>query len=102
MEKPSMAHTHDHEHHPTRADQPLSEYEYLENALREILIEKGIITAEEVRAAVEKMEATTPERGARLVARAWVDPTFKERLLADANAAAEELGIVMAAENLPS
>jgi len=48
------------------------------------------------------MENTTPERGARLVARAWVDPAFKERLLADANAAAEELGIVMASENLPA
>jgi nitrile hydratase len=67
----------------------------METAVRELLIEKGMITAEEVRAAVEAMDARTPAQGARVVARAWTDPEFKARLLADGTAACEELGIDM-------
>ena len=39
------------------------------------------------------MESRSPANGARLVARAWIDPAFKERLLSDAKAAARELGM---------
>ncbi len=62
-------------------------------AVEGLLKEKGVFTREEVRAQVEYMEAHTYENGARLVARAWVDPAFKERLLSDTKAAAAELGI---------
>lgn len=103
-------HTHDHDHpHETFPDQPSTTgyHERLEMAVRELLIEKGILTAEAVRRAVEDIEDRTPALGARLVARAWVDPAFKERLLADAPSAARELGIdvgatrLMVVENTP-
>lgn len=53
-----------------------------------------------MRRAVEDIEDRTPALGARLVARAWVDPEFKARLLADAPAAARELGIDVGATHL--
>lgn len=62
-------------------------------AVEELLEEKGVLTGEEVKAQIEYMEARSYENGARLVARAWVDPAFKERLLSDTKAAAAELGI---------
>jgi nitrile hydratase len=62
-------------------------------AVEELLIEKGVFTREEVKAQEEYMEARTYENGARLVARAWEDPAFKQRLLSDTKAAAGELGI---------
>jgi nitrile hydratase len=81
----------------------------MEIALRELLIEKGILTADEIRAAVEDMDARSPARGAQVVARAWVDPAFKRELLADANAACASLGLdlgiselkLVAVENTP-
>ncbi len=62
-------------------------------AVEELLEERGIFTREEVQAQIEYTEARTYENGARLVARAWVDPDFKERLLSDTKAAAAELGV---------
>ena len=62
-------------------------------ALEELLVEKGVITREAVRQGVDWLVSRSPADGARLVARAWVDPAFKERLLADASAAADELGL---------
>ncbi len=93
----SDTHGHDHSHeataHPDTDDGPWSEHRYIEGALRELLIEKGVITAEEIRAQVENMEGRNPGLGASVVARAWTDPDYKARLLSDANAAVEELGI---------
>jgi nitrile hydratase subunit alpha len=51
------------------------------------------LTKEDVRRQLEYMEARSPANGARLVARAWVDPEFKARLLSDTKAAAQELGV---------
>jgi nitrile hydratase len=62
-------------------------------AVEELLVEKGVFTQEEVKAQIEYMEARSYENGARLVARAWVDPSFKQRLLSDTKSAADELGI---------
>jgi nitrile hydratase len=62
-------------------------------AIRELLIEKGILTAAEVQAQADYMEARSPANGSRLVARAWVDPSFKELLLNDPKAACAEMGI---------
>ena len=62
-------------------------------AIEELLLEEGVFTKEEVKAQVEYMESRTYENGARLVARAWVDPAFKKRLLSDTKAAAAELDI---------
>ncbi len=69
------------------------EAELLARAVKELLIEKGIISAAEVRRTVEATDRRVPEQGRRMVARAWVDPAFKARLLADGAAAAQELGI---------
>jgi nitrile hydratase len=63
--------------------------------VRELLIEKGILTADEVREAVERMDARGPHLGAKVVAKAWVDPAFKARLLKDGSAAVEEAGVQM-------
>ncbi|MDJ0969753.1 MAG: nitrile hydratase subunit alpha [Kiloniellales bacterium] len=94
-----MSHDHDHAPPPDQ-DGPLSYYQVMETAVRELLIEKGILTADEVRAAVEAMDARSPAIGARVVARAWTDPAFKERLLADGSAACAELGVDMGPTHL--
>ena len=91
-----MAHEPDHDHghaHPRRSDHATHSWERREAAIRSLLIEKGLLTAEAIRGKIEEWEQKTPALGARLVARAWTDPAFEARLLADANAAAAELGI---------
>jgi nitrile hydratase subunit alpha len=72
---------------------PLSYFQLMEISLRELLVEKGVLTNEQVDAEVEAMRRRTPERGARVVARAWVDPGFKQRLIANGTKACEELGL---------
>ena len=79
---------------------PLSYFQLMEVSLRELLVEKGILTDEQVNAAVEDMRARTPERGAKVVARAWVDDGFKKRLLENGPRACEELGLDVPALNL--
>ncbi len=61
--------------------------------MRELLIEKQVITAEEVRAAVETLDSRTAAGGAKVVAHAWCDPEYRQRLLNDGPAACRELGI---------
>jgi len=73
--------------------QPLSYFQLMEVTLRELLVEKGLLTEEQIRKEVEDMRGRTPERGARVVARAWTDPHFKERLLKTGTKACEELGL---------
>lgn len=73
--------------------QPLSYFQLMEVSLRELLVEKGVVTEAQVEQALDDMRRRTPERGARVVARAWVDPEFKQRLLADGTAACESLGL---------
>ncbi len=84
-------HDHDHPHAPiTNGDEPSAERA---RALEELLVEKGLISREDVRQGIDWLVSRSPADGARLVARAWVDPEFKERLLEDARAAALELGL---------
>ena len=80
--------------HPYRPDNdvPLSYWQTMEIALRELLIEKGILSAAEIAAQIDLMDARSPANGARVVARAWVDPAFRARLLDDASAASREMG----------
>ncbi|HLJ65015.1 MAG TPA: nitrile hydratase subunit alpha [Stellaceae bacterium] len=92
---------HHHPHtHAADAEDQRGYYQVMEIAVRELLIEKGILTQEEIRRAVEAMDARGPVQGARLVARAWTDPAFKARLLADGSAAARELGLEIGALRL--
>jgi nitrile hydratase len=105
-------HHHEHDHpHPRQADledAPLAHYMALTDAVLDLLVTKGVVTAGEVRRALELVDAASPAAGARMIAKAWVDPAYKERLLADANAAAGELGIdggiipVRAVESTPA
>ncbi|MRU16751.1 nitrile hydratase subunit alpha [Roseovarius sp. A21] len=88
---------HDHlspSGHPYRKDNdhPLTYWQTMEIAVRELLIEKGVLTPAEVTAQIEAMDARSPANGAAVVARAWVDPDFKARLLEDASAASREMG----------
>jgi nitrile hydratase len=91
--------THDHAHAdphaPIEADTS-SDPDYFDvmvHALQELLVDKGLIGAGEVRAMLEVVDAAEPSRGAALIARAWTDPAFKQRLLANGSAAIEEFGI---------
>lgn len=84
---------HDHIHGPTIDPERLAYYQRMATAVREILIEKGVLTGAQIEATIKKMEARGPALGARMVARAWVDSDYKIRLLLDGSAAAEELGI---------
>jgi nitrile hydratase len=108
------AHGHDHDHDHARTfqpdieDAPFSHYQVMAQALGEVLIEKGVITADELRGQLEWLDSRSPEEGARLVARAWTDPEFKALLLKDVNAAAEAMGMdagdipIRAVENTPA
>ncbi|MDB5862349.1 MAG: Low-molecular weight cobalt-containing nitrile hydratase subunit alpha [Betaproteobacteria bacterium] len=101
-----MSHDHHHDHgdhahghrHPNQPDHDdaLTYYRKLEMAVRELLIEKNIISADEVRKVVEDIESRSPEGGARVVARAWSDPQFRQALLEDATAACTSMGFEMA------
>jgi nitrile hydratase len=88
--------------------QPLSYFQLMEVSLRELLVEKGILTDEQVRDVVADMRSRGAERGASVVARAWADPGFKARLLADGTKACQELGLdvpalrLIAVENTPT
>ena len=72
---------------------PLSYFQLMEISLRELLVEKGIVTDAQVDAEVEDMRRRGPERGAKVVARAWVDASFKRFLLQDGSKACEQLGL---------
>ena len=86
---------------------PLSYFQLMEISLRELLVEKGLVTEEQVAEEVEAMRKRGYERGSRVVARAWVDPEYKKRLLANGTKACEELGLeipalkLLAVENTP-
>ncbi|MGH7706335.1 MAG: nitrile hydratase subunit alpha [Vulcanimicrobiaceae bacterium] len=101
----TQAHSHGHDDHVHR---PLTRYEKLERALRELLVENGLLTEVEIATEVDAMYARTPARGQQVIARAWFDPGFKARLLADGAAALRELGIdagglkLVVVENAPA
>ncbi|MFO1158513.1 MAG: nitrile hydratase subunit alpha [Reyranellaceae bacterium] len=85
---------HDHPHpHTEISDGKPGYYDIMEAAVRELLVEKKLIGADEIRRQIEVLDSRTPALGAKVVARAWVDPAFRERLLANGRSACEELGI---------
>ena len=112
-----MSHGHDHaqdhahvHRYPPRPDQDdtLTYYRAMEAAVRELLIDKGVITAEDVRRQVENMDGRNAGRGAKMVARAWLDPAYQTRMLANGSEAAEEIGLdvgplkLVVVENTPT
>jgi Nitrile hydratase, alpha chain len=90
-------HDHDHDHGHPHAEISQSEipgyYDVMEAAVRELLIEKRLFGADEIRHQIEVIDSRTPALGAKVVARTWVDADFRARLLANGRAACEELGI---------
>lgn len=93
-----MPHDH-HDHlspsgHPYRPDDdhPLTYWQQMEIAIRELLIEKGVTTAAEIAAQIDAMDARSPANGAAVVARAWTDPAFLAALRDDASAATRDMG----------
>lgn len=88
-------HGHNHSHDPIEMTEGAGEYEIMVHAIKELLIEKGVITSADIRKTLEFMDTRTPALGAKVVARAWTDPEFKRRLLANGTAAVAEMGIPM-------
>jgi nitrile hydratase alpha subunit len=86
---------HGHEH-PRHELSPQAKRIY---AIRDLLLEKGVLTEKDIQSQIEYQEARSPVNGAKIVARAWVDPAFEGRLLADPKAACAELGIDATALN---
>ena len=120
MNDPAGGHSHEHDHggydvdpthrHPPQPDledTPLARHQVMQMAVTSLLIEKGIFSGDDIRAQVERMDGLNPGIGARLVARAWTDQGFRQRLLADSRAAAADLGIdtgpipILVMENTP-
>ncbi|NNE86162.1 MAG: nitrile hydratase subunit alpha [Alphaproteobacteria bacterium] len=93
---PEHDHDHDHDdHRPTREDDDieLTEREATFLALKSLLIEQGVVTADEIRKRMEFNERGSPHQAARMIAKAWLDPDYKVRMIDDTKAAAAELGI---------
>jgi nitrile hydratase len=82
-----------HEHPTEEGGSVLTEFEERTDAIQALLIEKRLLTADQVRRRIEQLDSITPARGGQVVARAWVDPAYKARLLADGNGAVAELGL---------
>ena len=81
-------HDHDHDHQAVPSDLTLRV-----KALESLLVEKGLVDRAALDALIDTYEHKVgPRNGARVVARAWVDPGYKQRLLADGTAALAELG----------
>ena len=110
-----MAHDHPHDHHGHSHDhdhgqEPPSDIALRVKALESLLVEKGLVDPAALDAIVDHYEHKVgPRNGARVVAKAWSDPAYRERLLADATAAIAELGYtggqgehMVAVENTPA
>ena len=78
--------------HPTT---DLSPYAIRVNALEILLTDAGVTTLDEIRQETDRMDSRTPENGARVVVRAWLDADFKARLLSEPKTALLELGYTM-------
>ena len=86
-------HDHPHEHPKAPTVDEITDFEVLEIAVRELSIEHGLFTAEEHRRFTEWAESIGPAGGSRLVAKAWIDPSFKARVLENATEACKEIGV---------
>jgi nitrile hydratase alpha subunit len=84
---------HNHVHDAMSSDVAPGYYELMETAVRELLVEHKLIGAGEIRRQIEVLDSRTPALGGRVVARAWVDPQFRQRLLSNGRIACEEMGI---------
>ena len=90
-------HAHDEEHEPLVIEDDAGNLEgqIIIDALQEILVAKGLLTHPEVTAAIAKIESPGIHLGARVVAKAWSDPAYKQRLLENGKSAVQEIGIAV-------
>ena len=107
----SKTHSHDddwpypHPQQPDIEDGPLTDLMIMTDAVTELLIDKEVFSADDMRRTLEAIDSKSPAEGARMVAHAWLAPDFKARMLEDVNAAAEEMFIdagtipILAVEN---
>jgi nitrile hydratase len=84
---------HGHSHEGVVSGAEGGYYAHRIRAMEALLVEKGVVTRDEVRRQIEYMESRTPANGARIVARAWTNPEYKSLLLSDTKAAALEMGV---------
>jgi thiocyanate hydrolase subunit gamma len=95
-ERGTHDHDHDHDHPGTTPDvNETGYYELMAEAMKELLIEKGVVKAEDVRRNLEFLDSRDPAEGATIIARAWTDDAFRTRLLEDGTKAVEEMGFPM-------
>ncbi|MEO6027608.1 MAG: nitrile hydratase subunit alpha [Candidatus Binatia bacterium] len=104
---------HDHHHHDDDHDHDDHDHEHDDDlvarrnalraeALESILVERGLVQADLIDTIVARFEQDIgPLNGTKLVARAWIDPAFRARFVADAWAAAEELGLATGPGHTP-
>jgi nitrile hydratase alpha subunit len=94
-----VEHDHGHPHDVAQHDPAAAERNKLPPAgkrlyaIRDLLVAKGVLSAADIQAQIDYIEARSPANGARLVARAWIDPAFKARLLAEPKTACAEMGV---------
>ncbi len=106
-----LSDSHDHDGKPIQEDESgegPNRHHVMNISMQELLQEKGLVTAEEIRNKIEIFDGDYPNRGPKVVAKAWNDPKFRKALLADANPVIEEMGIdlehaarVIVVENTP-
>ena len=91
------------------SDQTTADIQRRTQAVKDELIQKGLLAQDDVQRFLHLAEDWKPENGARVVARAWTDPTFRQRLLEDATTACAEMGYaglqgeyIVALENTPN
>ena len=82
-----------HPKQPDIEDGEITELMIMTDAVAELMMDKGYFTADDMRRTLEVIDSKSPAEGARMIARAWLDPEFKARLLEDVNAAAAEMDI---------
>lgn len=91
---------HHHDDHEAIEDlDDITEFEVMEQAIREILVEKGILSASQIQAQIDDMDSRTPVMGQKIIARAWTDSAYRERLISDPKSAFAEMGVTRLDEN---
>jgi nitrile hydratase alpha subunit len=93
-------HDHDHAHDHDKTfvpdeEESLGHYAIVEMAMRELLVEKGLVSADEFRRALEWYDKANPALGASIIARAWREPDFKQALIEKPGDTVAEYGITM-------
>jgi len=88
-------HHHDHDHDHVDAGPPWSDLQLRARALESLLVDKGLVDSAALDTLIDTYETKVgPRNGARVVAKAWADPSYKQRLLENASAAIAELGYI--------